>query len=223
MKRGLDCLQTPTPAFSMCLGPQMLLFSCVCMCESNLRVTGYSGNSPQSVCSFWGLFSASSSVTKGEGYSIACQVLAYVCMKNVILCVSLPSTYENQTGLQALISSIFYSITSWWLPDVARVLNYPNPLSPQQHTTTNLYIYIKDYTTAIIWFPQQCESSKFPASHTILYAVYIYIYIKYIHKILTHTYSKMCTKFGWNRSRRSRVMLEHKHTHSFLWVEIKHS
>jgi hypothetical protein len=34
-----------------------------------------------------------------------------------------------------------YSHTSWWLPGVARVLNYPNPLSHQQHTSTNFYIY----------------------------------------------------------------------------------
>jgi hypothetical protein len=43
-----------------------------------------------------------------------------------------------------------------------------------------------------------------------------------IHKILTHKYSNMCTKFGWNRSRRSRVMLEHihihTHTHPFLYI-----
>jgi hypothetical protein len=50
-------------------------------------------------------------------------------------------------------------ITSWWLSGVARVLNYPNPLSHQQHTSPNFFIY-KNYTTTIIWFPQQCESSR---------------------------------------------------------------
>jgi hypothetical protein len=36
--------------------------------------------------------------------------------------------------------------------------------------------------TAIIWFPQQCESSKFRASHTILPAEYIYnICIRFLH------------------------------------------
>jgi hypothetical protein len=41
------------------------------------------------------------------------------------------------------------------------------------HQPIFIYEYIKDYTTAIIWFPQQCESSKFPASHTILPVEYI--------------------------------------------------
>jgi hypothetical protein len=43
-----------------------------------------------------------------------------------------------------------YKILVGDYPGVAQVLNYPNPLSHQQHTSTNFYTYIKDYTTAII-------------------------------------------------------------------------
>jgi hypothetical protein len=50
--------------------------------------------------------------------------------------------------------------------------------------------------------------------------IYIYIYNIYICKILTHSYSNMCTKFGWNRSRRSRVMLEHTNTHTHTYIHL---
>jgi hypothetical protein len=76
------------------------------------------------------------------------------------MCSALKLTFPVQ--LFTLYSFLF--ITRWWLPGDACVINYPNPLSHRQHTSTNLYIYIyiyKDYTTAIIWFPQQCVSSKF--------------------------------------------------------------
>jgi hypothetical protein len=43
------------------------------------------------------------------------------------------------------------------------------------------------------------------------------IYIK--HKILTHTYSNVCTKLGRNRSRRSRVMPGHTQTSIFICIE----
>jgi hypothetical protein len=37
--------------------------------------------------------------------------------------------------------------TSWWLVGVAQVLNYPNPLSHQQHSSTNFYIYKRLYNS----------------------------------------------------------------------------
>jgi hypothetical protein len=40
----------------------------------------------------------------------------------------------------------------------------------------------------------------------LFYQTNIYIYVYYIiYKILIHTYRHMCTRFGWNRSRRSTV------------------
>jgi hypothetical protein len=44
--------------------------------------------------------------------------------------------------------------------------------------------------------------------------------IIYTWEILAHTYSHMCTKFGWSRSRHSRVILEHTHPHTYIHLYI---
>jgi hypothetical protein len=59
------------------------------------------------------------------------------------------------------IALLFYIILADDYPALPGYLIIPI-LYHTNNIHQQIYIYIKDYTTAIIWFPQQCESSKFP-------------------------------------------------------------
>jgi hypothetical protein len=79
----------------------------------------------------------------------------------------------------------------------------PGAIWNELPTQMTLYIYYIIYTS---WLPGVTRVFIFPNllsdKHTYTHSSSIYN----ILKILIDTYSHMCTKFGWTRSRRSRVM-----------------
>jgi hypothetical protein len=88
-----------------------------------------------------------------------------------------------------------------------------NPMTQCKSIEHCFYVVLADYLA----LPGYLFISVFYQTNT-----HTLFYILYIYKILFYICIAMCIKFGWNRSRRSSVMLEHTypqtHTHPFLYM-----